>query len=201
MNDKIILTDCDGCLLNWNVAFSAWMAAKGYVLQNPHEYDISARYALKSGVGDLLVRQFNDVDKAVGQLPAWGDSVAFVRKLCFVHDFRFLVISSVSEELATWAIRRENLYRVFGPECFAGLVCLKVGADKTPALSPYQNSGKYWIEDNLKNATVGHKLGLKTFLIDATYNTTESLPFPRVKNWEEIYEHIVSSENQQARAA
>jgi hypothetical protein len=196
--EKIITTDCDGCLLNWNNTFSAWMVEQGHTLVNPNAYDISARYNLKPGHGDLLVRRFNDVEKAVGTLPAWGDSVAFVRKLHFVHGYRFVVISAVSETPHTALLRRENLYRVFGPECFSHIVCIKIGGDKTDALRPYKHSQKFWIEDNLKNAELGHRMGLKTLLIDAAYNGSNELPFPRVKNWAEIYEKIVQSEQKVA---
>ncbi len=192
--DKLIITDCDGCLLNWNVRFTAWMAELGHTLIDPNAYDISIRYNLAPGHGDLLVRRFNDVEKAVGQLPAWGDSVAFVRKLHFVHGYRFVVISSVSETKHTAVLRRDNLYAVFGPEVFSHIVCLKIGADKSDSLRPYKNSGLFWIEDNLKNAMTGHGLGLKTLLIDASYNGAETLPFPRVKNWSEIYNHVIESE-------
>lgn len=189
---RLILADCDGCLLNWNTAFSNWMSAQGHILKNPNEYDISARYELPPGHGDLLVRQFNDVEKDIGTLPAWGDSVPFVRKLHFVHGFRFGIISAVSETRHTQFLRRENLYRVFGPECFEYVTCLRIGSKKDDCLRPYRDSGLFWIEDNLTNAMTGHEMGLKTLLIDAAYNgDSKPLPFPRVKNWAEIYEKIV----------
>jgi FMN phosphatase YigB (HAD superfamily) len=192
--DKLILTDCDGCLLDWNPTFSIWMQSRGHVLKHPNEYDISARYELAPGVGDLLVRQFNDVEPEIGSLPPHDDAVEYVRKLHHEHGYRFVVISSVSETASTAHLRRLNLDRVFGEECFSHLVCLKIGAKKDKALKPYENSGLFWIEDNLTNAKTGHEMGLTTLLLDASYNNEHTLPFPRLKNWSQIYDRIMAAE-------
>jgi len=42
--DKLILTDCDGVLLNWEYAFDVWMNDLGYNLDEPMLYNISDRY-------------------------------------------------------------------------------------------------------------------------------------------------------------
>ena len=40
--EKIIVTDCDGVLLNWEYAFCAWMSQRGYTeIENGNqEYNI-----------------------------------------------------------------------------------------------------------------------------------------------------------------
>ena len=47
--DKIILTDCDGVLLDWEASFERWIALKGYVF-NPlynDQYSINDRYGIR----------------------------------------------------------------------------------------------------------------------------------------------------------
>ena len=38
-----ILTDVDGVLLEWEPAFSSWMASKGYTAKTPNVYKQSTR--------------------------------------------------------------------------------------------------------------------------------------------------------------
>lgn len=40
--NKVILTDCDGVLMNWEYAFNTWMQAHGYEMlaSGPGHYDM-----------------------------------------------------------------------------------------------------------------------------------------------------------------
>ena len=44
--EKIIVTDADGVLLNWEYAFCVWMADQGYtqILKGNEEYDLCKRF-------------------------------------------------------------------------------------------------------------------------------------------------------------
>ena len=59
--NKIILTDCDGVLLNWEGAFTDWMTSRGYVVDenNRREYNMGKRYGISSEEKDRTVRAFN----------------------------------------------------------------------------------------------------------------------------------------------
>ena len=63
MRDKLILTDCDGVLLDWEFGFTDWMRRKGYHLSEHYlgKYAIEERYdgLTKSGA-KTLVREFNN---------------------------------------------------------------------------------------------------------------------------------------------
>ena len=60
--EKIILTDCDGVLLNWEYAFTTWMERHGYVVdpKNPESYDVGDRYGLLKAKKQELVKFFNE---------------------------------------------------------------------------------------------------------------------------------------------
>jgi hypothetical protein len=47
-NDKVILTDCDGVLLDWEYSFSSWMDSKGYEPVDGYRdiYNVNERYML-----------------------------------------------------------------------------------------------------------------------------------------------------------
>ena len=46
--EKIIVTDCDGVLLNWEYAFCAWMTQHGYteIEDGNKEYNIGKRFGI-----------------------------------------------------------------------------------------------------------------------------------------------------------
>ena len=87
-------------------------------------------------------------------------------------------------------LRRMNLRKLFGTTCFEKFVFLDTGADKDEALEHFKDSGLYWIEDKPSNADCGHKLGLKSILIEHGHNMHHECPYPIVKNWKEIYDTI-----------
>jgi len=54
MKEKIILTDCDGCLLNWEYAFDVWMEGHGYTMIDKGRfiYNIAKRYGIEREEGN-----------------------------------------------------------------------------------------------------------------------------------------------------
>jgi len=92
-------------------------------------------------------------------------------------------------------LRCQNLNNLFGFETFETIEFLDIGADKDKALSKYEGSGYYWIEDKAKNAEAGLQFGLKPILIDHLHNQDYHHPaIPRVQNWAEIADIILSNE-------
>jgi hypothetical protein len=115
----------------------------------------------------------------------------YVKRLHEEHRYVFHCITSVSTEPNAVKLREMNLRKLFGKTAFERVVCLPTGADKHEALSEYKNSGLYWIEDKPENAHVGHKLGLRSILMEHGHNMAHYHPeIPIVKNWKEIYDII-----------
>ena len=58
---KIILTDCDGVVLDWEEGFSIWMEHHGHTKVEGYQYmyNIGDRYGISKEQGSKLVRQFN----------------------------------------------------------------------------------------------------------------------------------------------
>lgn len=189
---KLILTDCDGVLLDWEWAFSVWMQERGYTLteNNKQSYYLHHHYDdLTPAEAKIRVNQFNE-SAAIGFLPALRDSVYYVKRLHEEHGYQFRVITSLSLDKNSQKLREMNLHKVFGKTVFDKIICLDTGADKDQALIPYKNSDLWWIEDKPANADVGHALGLRSLLIEHGHNMDHVCPYPVVKNWREIYELI-----------
>jgi len=190
--DKIILTDCDGVLLDWESAFHEWMVERGYVAIETAIYDISKMYGLEKKQGKALVKDFNE-SAWMGYLKALRDARSGVAKL-YEAGYRFHCITSMSLDKKAKRLRMYNLENVFGKGVFKELICLDTGADKDDALVEYKDSGCYWLEDKIENAVCGLRYGLKSILIEHAHNIDcDNKDIIRAANWGEIVDTILVS--------
>lgn len=194
--EKIILTDCDGVILDWEWAFHIWMQEHGYVLKP--EGTIS--YYLHDHFEDLdqfeakkLIRIFNE-SAAIGFLPSLRDATYYVKRLHEEHGFKFHCITSLSKDKNAQRLREMNIKKTFGSTAFEKFIFLDTGADKDDVLKEYKGSNLYWIEDKPANADVGYELGLKSLLVEHGHNMHHECAYPMVKNWKQIYKIITQGE-------
>ena len=169
--DKVILTDADGVLLDWEWAFNVWMQEHGFeeVPGSKLNYDMSVRYGIPKEQVTKLIRIFNE-SAAIGFLPALRDAVYYVKRLHEEHGFKFHCITSLSLDPNAQKLREMNLNKLFGPSVFERIVCLDTGADKNEALQDYEGTGCYWLEDKPENAVAGHNVGLISLLVEHGHN-------------------------------
>jgi len=194
--NKVILTDVDGVLLNWEYAFKVWMEMRGHEF-NPDttDYDIRYRYGVTKEEGKRLVRTFNE-SAAIGFLPPLRDAMYYVDLLHRKLGYTFHAITSLSLDPHAAKLREENLKKLFGETAFTRVLCIDTGADKDEALAPYADSGLMWIEDKPENAVVGYNLGLESIVIEHGHNMDFAHPdIPVVKGWKEIYEICTIMQN------
>ena len=155
--DKIILTDCDGVILDWEEGFSIWMEHHGHTKVEGYQfmYSIGDRYGIDKDQGSKLVKQFNE-SAAIGFLPPLRDAQFFVKKLHEQHQYKFICITSLSLDPYARYLRQRNLKKLMG-DAFIDVVCLDTGADKDEILKEYgeKYKGNYWIEDKPENLDWG----------------------------------------------
>jgi|TARA_B100001094_G_scaffold204123_1_gene198049 hypothetical protein len=188
---KEILTDCDGVLLQWEVAFHTWMKQEGFEQIGTGHYDIDMMYHLPQGFSKTLIKIFNE-SAWMGYLEPVPGSVEAVKQLAD-EGYKFTVITSQTTDPYASKLREQNLRNHFG-DVFKDFVFLDTGGGKVEALSKYKNTNQFWIEDKPNNAMDGAVAGLVALLLDlphnASYNRDNSFPVRRVKNWQEIYNVI-----------
>lgn len=198
--NKIILTDCDGVLLDWDAGFDSFMRHKGYKRKPGTEqhYRLALRY---DGVTDAeiqaLVEEMNTTEW-VADLAPMRDSVEYVTRLKD-EGYEFIVITAMSDSPEAAKHRAANLDAVFGKGVFSHekMICIKPLLSKSSALMNWQGSGHFWIEDHFMHAESGYELGLKSVLFDQPYNRAYHTDlFPRVSKWEEVYSMVKSEEAQ-----
>jgi hypothetical protein len=189
---KLILTDADGVLLDWEWAFNVWMQEHGFaeVAGSKLNYDMSIRYGIPKEQVTKLIRIFNE-SAAIGFLPALRDAVFYVKRLHEEHGYVFHCITSLSLDANAQRLRKMNLQKLFGKTAFEHIICLDTGADKNEALEEYEGTGLIWIEDKIENAECGYRYGLNPLLVEHGHNMNyrhEGITL--VKNWKQIYEIV-----------
>lgn len=185
--DKILLTDCDGVLLDWETKFRAFTKRLGYQL-NEHAsnvYNTSAQYGISQEEGSALIAKFN-ASSDFESLPPFKDSVKYIAKLKS-DGWKIVIITTAGTHPWTYGLRKSNLDRVFGAGAIDELHILELHGDKGTVLVNYKDSGLYWIEDKPSNAELGFKYGLHPLLMTNGHNKSYDGTVPRVNSWQEIY--------------
>ena len=188
--DKVILTDCDGVLMNWEYAMNVWMQSQGYEIVNDGQqhYDMGDRYDLSHFDKKMLVRRFNE-SAAMGFLPPLRDAMYYVDLLHRKHGYTFHMITALSNNEHAQKLRIQNCKKLFGNTAFTQFIFCDTGADKDEVLEPYRDTGLIWIEDKFQNAELGNDLGLESILVEHAHNMHNST-FPTFARWKDIYEYI-----------
>lgn len=188
LHEKVILTDVDGVLLDWEYSFTMWMQRHGFERNKGSEilYTIFNRYNLNQDEALRYIRMFNE-SAAIGFLPPMRDAIKYVRKLHEEHGYIFHAITSLGLDPSSYELRKRNLETVFGKGVFEKVVCVDTGACKRNALLPYTDSECLWVEDKPENADVGVELGLKSVLVSHPYNQSYKGLATVVNTWKDIY--------------
>lgn len=192
MKDKVILTDCDGVLLDWGYSFDQWMARHGYKAKEGFEanYAMAKKYGLEQKEAKRLIRIFNE-SAAVRKIPPLRDAIKYVKKLHEEHGYVFHCITSMTTDQYAQHLRVKNLTEVFGPSVFEKYIFLDCGADKDEELYKYNLAGCWWIEDKIANAEAGQKVGLEPLLMIHDHNRDYDGDIEKVYCWRDIYNRVL----------
>jgi hypothetical protein len=194
---KIILTDADGVILDWEYAFDVWMQQHGFQKQDGGQfvYNIGKRYGIDADQGKKLIKIFNE-SAAIGFLPPLRDAMYYIKRLHEEHGYVFHCITSLSKDENAQELRTMNLRKLFGTTAFEKFIYLDTGADKDEVLEKYRGKGYYWVEDKITNALAGAKVGLKSLLMEHGHNMDfVGNDVQLVKNWKDVYERITGEQS------
>ena len=201
-NNRIILTDVDGVLLEWEHHFTKWMLQRTLfdekgaryhpfrlLPDKENTYEMAERFGLSVTEIRKQIREFNRSAWMGTQRPML-ESQTWV-KLLAAEGWTFIPITSQTSDIPAQQLRKKRLGELFGDHVFTNYHILGTGADKDGALAEFHNTGLYWVEDKPKNAVAGLKYGLKPILIDHPYNQDFEHPeIIRVSNWQEIHKIV-----------
>lgn len=188
--EKIILTDIDGVVLDWEIQFHNWMKERGHSIVRYDVYDIGETYSMAYNKAESLVEDFN-TSAYVIDLPSFRDAISGIASL---RDggYSFIAITSIGDNYHTDMLRRINLENCFGKNVFREIHC--INENKRPLLEKYKDISDFWIEDTPKNAEIGIEIGYKTFLFNHLHNQFYmNDKVIRVDKWKEISETILNA--------
>jgi len=202
-SNRIILTDVDGVLLEWEHHFTKWMLQRtlfdergsryypySLLPDKQNTYEMAERFGLTIKEIRKEIREFNRSAWMGTQRPM-PDSQTWV-KLLYAEGWTFIPITSQTSNKPAQELRKKRLGELFGDHVFSNYHILGTGADKDSALAEFHNTGLYWVEDKPKNALAGLRYGLKVLLYDHPYNQDFNHPeITRVNNWEHIHKLLV----------
>lgn len=185
MTNKIILTDCDGVLMDWERSFHAWMIKRGYKMEPEglNHYCLNKRYGISNQ--EQLIRQFNE-SAAIGSLGPFRDAMYYVDLLHRKCGYVFHMISSLSADPYAQELRIRNTKKLFGETAFERFVFTDLGESKKEILQQYKSTGYIWIDDLPEHVEDGLSVGLDSFIMHHNYNKQEKR-FNRIRSWSEIF--------------
>lgn len=188
--NKIVLTDVDGVLCDWENGFNNFMLSKGHkLIENGHlEYVIGKRFNIDIELGYDFVREFNNSER-IEQLEPLRDAKEWVKKIHDELGYKFIAVSSMSQQQESMARRTRYLVETFG-DVWSDFHYLETGADKDAILKRWEGTKLPWIEDKIANAIAGVNAGLRPLLMDHDYNYNPHCDGIRVKNWQDIYQFL-----------
>jgi FMN phosphatase YigB (HAD superfamily) len=195
MKEKVILTDVDGVLLDWEYAFGQWMHRHGYPVRTTGDYRMNIKYGLDRPDATKLIRMFNE-SAWIRKLPPLRDAIKYVKKLHTDHGYVFHAITSLSDDQYAQHLRTKNLREMFGDTVFEKYLYLDTGANKDHVLELYKDTGCWWIEDKPQNADSGVAVGLNSVLMLHDHNADYNGQATTVNTWQEIYNITQGEKNE-----
>ena len=89
------------------------------------------------------------------------------------------------------ALRKKNIENLM-PDVFARVDIIPFMEPKGHWLSQWRGSGAVWVEDKWSNAVLGADMGIKTFLMKQSYNSSHDYQgVEKVDNWRQIYNKVI----------
>jgi hypothetical protein len=188
--EKVLLTDVDGVLLDWEAGFTPWMEQQGYTRKpgTEDQYSVGKIYGVSSEEGTEFIAKFNS-SSDFGSLGPWKDSVEYMKRFK-AEGWKIITITTAGEHPWTYGLRENNFEKVFGPGVIDEIYILTLHGDKGVQLQNYQDKGYYWVEDKPSNAELGYKYGLKPLLMNNRHNRSYQGAVPRIDNWAQAYKII-----------
>ena len=183
--------DVDGVLLNWEDAFTSWMAKRDYTPKVENQYSQNIRYDISKEESNALVTMFND-SAWMGWLRPLRDAVITLPKFKEA-GYEFECITRLSDDY--YPLNLDSIIYMILQNNIGKCICLEQGGDKDEILKEYE-PGHWWIEDKPENCEAGLKAGHNVIIMSRPIMNIMIIPLVfRVNSWSEIFELITQGEH------
>lgn len=187
---KLIITDIDGCVLNWSEGFIEYI--KSINLTPKKDFysclDLEDWLGMTSKEVNNLAKDFNKTDEFKNLKPDYKSDIYI--PLLHGMGYDFIAITACGSHDTTSKYRTLNLNSLF-PGIFKEIFCCDHNYEKDNILKTLPKS-KYWIEDHYHNCKFGYDHSHRCFLMNHPYNNhINDDTIEIVADWEDIYEKIL----------
>ena len=181
---KRLFLDIDHTVLDFNAGLESFLARKHGIELKPGWLGDSCRLYKVLGITeehcDEMIHDFF-LDEEFADLRALPDAAHCLPRLEEL-GWKFVAISACPTSIPT-ELRKKNLEERLGVT-FEDVHHTGYGACKADILRSYEPA--VWVEDNAENASVGHELGYRSFLLNRSYNILTPSPAIKVADWYDI---------------
>lgn len=192
----VILTDCDGVLLDWCGGYRKALRESLGPTRVSLDYSLSTEncvewvrdaYGVDANASVRLVNDFQ-VSPEFGRLHPFPDASEWLPRISCDFGIRFKIISSAGLRPDTFELRRQNL-GCFG-QIFEELLLVEAGHSKRSALLAQPPS--LWFDDTPHHVRAGVESGHHSFHFDRSGETVPDMP-GRVRSWESVHAWLRTS--------
>lgn len=175
-HEKTIIVDCDEVLLAWTPGFLRHVIQSGFGIQPDHKgiwheqfYHNPTKNVFTLEDKNNAVEVFNN-SQEFSQLQPYRDAVEGVKALVNI-GYRIHVVSACGTSPTTMKFRIENLMTVFGSTTFRSFDFVGLGMPKQVKLRKWEDSGFFFVDDQLKNMACAIVTGLTPVLMHDEWNS------------------------------
>lgn len=192
-NDRTVILDCDGVLLNWRYPFEQWLKQMGIVPLD-FKWDPACYTAAEIPNSLHYMKIFNQTHH-IERLPPLAGAVKGVKTLVEM-GFKLKVCTSFSSDINAINMRRNNLKNIFG-DVFSDLTALDIRGSKEKYLSDNYEDNIIFIDDMTTNIEAAKNAGYKSpniIIYPHLYNVDYGLQNPDIPrwNWGEIIKELTA---------
>ncbi len=197
MTDKLILTDVDGVVLNWERHFHDYMREHGHWRDPsvPEGYWKELNYPRISGEETRQMVVHYNTSAWMMEVPAFRDAISGIARFKEA-GWKFHAITAMGTDPYSKLARQYNLDWEFGEGLFQ-LTCTDMydPDSKRSVLEQYEGTGMPWFEDKPSNANLGAELGLDVYLMNHPHNAEATLhnSVKRVNSWAEVCDSLIGA--------
>jgi uncharacterized HAD superfamily protein len=184
----LILTDVDETVLQFAQPFQDWCIANGHQTRGTlrDDYSIEAMLDCTRERAEEILDAFAKAGGMIEQPTEICAATVLPRLYAAGHDFVAITACGLDEDF-----RQERWLRLGAAFGFPwqAVHVVELGGCKESYLRFYDQT--VWVEDNVRHAAAGARLGHQVFLLDRAYNRGfEHDGVTRVRDWHEIADRL-----------
>mgnify|MGYP005994354423 CR=1 FL=1 len=191
--NKLLVVDVDGVCLDWHSGFISWVEEEHGILldksSSKASYDMETWFEgnMSKDLFKQLVVAYNSSPRVLKPLEYSQDVLINISRWL---DWDVVALTAFGSCPIQSKFREEYL-QVLYKDIFSEVIVLGLGASKKDKLKELKPD--LFVEDNIQHAESARDVGVKSVLLEKTYNKGSDLLY--AKDWLQIMNHVRDIDN------